>query len=105
MPRESPAARNQRSSVRGLGDWVEAAAVEGLAAEQPQKGETASLRQAVPFDGLARVHGARRLEAAGARKPGGDRALVTRQDGDDDAGGKAHAMDRAFDSAFRRVAV
>lgn len=105
MPRESPAARNKRFSMSGLGDRIEAAAMEGLAAEQSQEREPAPLREPVPFDRLARVHGARRLEPAGARKPGGDGALVTRQDGDDDACGKAHAMDRAFDSALRRVEV
>ena len=105
MPRESPAARNKRFSMSNLGDRVEAAAMEGLAAEQPQEGQTAPFAQAVTFDRLAGIHGARRLEPAGARKPGGNGALVTRQNGDDHAGGKTHAMDRARDSALRSVEV
>ena len=55
MPRESPAARNKRFSMSNLGDRVEAAAMEWLAAEQPQEGQAAPFAQAVTFDRLAEV--------------------------------------------------
>ena len=72
-------------------DGVKTALVEGMAAGEPLQTKPDTLRRPVDFDGLAHVHRAGRVIAAGGREKGGEEALVETQGGGQDPGDGAGA--------------
>src|SRR5580765_5438802 len=63
-----------------LGDGVEAARVEGMAAHQTPQGQIHPSGETVSQERLASVNGAGRLEPTGGRQPGRDCPLVEVED-------------------------
>jgi hypothetical protein len=60
-----------------IGDRVEAAVTQGIAAQNPPAGEEKAAEDPESFDGFDGVSGAGRLVATAAGKGGGDPALVS----------------------------